>query len=100
MFVQFVLEPLWQTYHAALELKVSEGILEEVIKDLQILLQAVKILITIHVEILTSMSPGVRGYGTAVACDSRVYVLGGSCDGDFHYHSCVFYFDCALPDCG
>ncbi|KAK8626412.1 hypothetical protein V6N13_134057 [Hibiscus sabdariffa] len=38
MVVQFVLEPLWQAYNAALESKVSKEILEEVIKDLQILL--------------------------------------------------------------
>ncbi|KAL4347419.1 hypothetical protein GQ457_17G010560 [Hibiscus cannabinus] len=51
MLVQFVLEPLWQAYHTALELKVSKGTLEEVIKDLQILLQSVKILLAIYVEV-------------------------------------------------
>ncbi|KAK8493269.1 hypothetical protein V6N12_055788 [Hibiscus sabdariffa] len=81
MFVQFVLEPLWQTYHAALELKVSKGILEEVIKDLQILLQAVKILVAIHVEVanpkdmhslltlyLVSVAKGIANY-TLIAND-------------------------------
>ncbi|KAK8684823.1 hypothetical protein V6N13_040839 [Hibiscus sabdariffa] len=54
-------------------------------------------------ETLSTMPPGARGDGTAVACGSRIYVLGGRCSGDArcpdkmfndsHFHNCVFYFD-------
>ncbi|KAK8989348.1 hypothetical protein V6N11_063780 [Hibiscus sabdariffa] len=60
-------------------------------------------------ETLSTMPPEARPYGTAVACGNRVYVLGGLCFADpscpdlnfntIHYNNCVFYFDCARPDC-
>ncbi|KAK8501914.1 hypothetical protein V6N11_063680 [Hibiscus sabdariffa] len=60
-------------------------------------------------ETLSRMPPEARLDGTAVACGNRVYVLGGLCVGDpccpdqifdsIHYNNCVFYFDCARPDC-
>ncbi|KAK8684753.1 hypothetical protein V6N13_040769 [Hibiscus sabdariffa] len=54
-------------------------------------------------ETLSTMPPGALLDGTAVACGSRIYVLGGHCFGDArcpdkmfslpHTHNSVFYFD-------